>query len=300
MIVVARVLFRVLFGGGDFGTVLVDLPEIPLPDWALGVHLLGPLTRESLLFAVYDGLRLGTIVLCVGAANSLANPKRLLRSMPAALLRDRHRPRGRRLGAAPAGRQPAAGARRAAAARRRRPAARAAAPPARPGARGRARTLARAGRRHGHPRVRPRGRPHRRPAPAHRRADAGRPLRPVRRHVRRARPHRTPRPGAADGRPGRGRGVPRAGGCRRPGRAHPLPPRPLAAARVAGAGQRRRRRHPGGRRQPRGAAGGVPAPRRLAGPLRDPPRRRGHRAGRRPGRAGAGASRPAHPRRCPQ
>jgi energy-coupling factor transport system permease protein len=84
-ILVTRVLFRVLFGGGDFGTVLVDMPEIPLPDWALGIHLLGPLTRESLLFAIYDGLRLGTIVLCVGAANSLANPKRLLRSMPAAL-----------------------------------------------------------------------------------------------------------------------------------------------------------------------------------------------------------------------
>jgi energy-coupling factor transport system permease protein len=85
VIVVVRVLFRILFGGGDLGTVLVDLPEVPLPHWALGLHLLGPLTRESLLFAVYDGLRLGTIVLCVGAANSLANPKRLLRSMPAAL-----------------------------------------------------------------------------------------------------------------------------------------------------------------------------------------------------------------------
>ena len=34
---------------------------------------------------LYDGLRLGTIVVCVGAANSLANPKRLLRSMPPAL-----------------------------------------------------------------------------------------------------------------------------------------------------------------------------------------------------------------------
>ena len=67
------------------GLVLLDLPEVPLPGWALGVHLLGPVTRESLLFALYDGLRLGTIVICVGAANSLANPKRLLRSMPAAL-----------------------------------------------------------------------------------------------------------------------------------------------------------------------------------------------------------------------
>ncbi len=85
VIVAVRVVFRVIFGGGDFGTVLVDLPEVPLPGWALGVHLLGPLTQESLLAALYDGMRLGTIVICVGAANSLANPKRLLRSMPSAL-----------------------------------------------------------------------------------------------------------------------------------------------------------------------------------------------------------------------
>ena len=65
--------------------MLVDLPEIPLPDWVLGIHLLGPVTRESLLAGLYDGLRLATIVICVGAANSLANPKRLLRSVPAAL-----------------------------------------------------------------------------------------------------------------------------------------------------------------------------------------------------------------------
>ena len=86
VIVVMRVLFRVLFGGGvDGGEVILDLPEIPLPDWVLGLHLLGPVTRESLLAGLYDGLRLATIVICVGAANSLANPKRLLRSVPAAL-----------------------------------------------------------------------------------------------------------------------------------------------------------------------------------------------------------------------
>ena len=51
----------------------------------MGLHLLGPVTRESVLAGLYDGLRLGTIVVCVGAANALANPKRLLRSVPAAL-----------------------------------------------------------------------------------------------------------------------------------------------------------------------------------------------------------------------
>ena len=86
VIVVMRVVFRVLLGGGaDGGLVLLDLPEVPLPDWVLGLHLLGPVTRESLLAGLYDGLRLGTIVVCVGAANALANPKRLLRSVPAAL-----------------------------------------------------------------------------------------------------------------------------------------------------------------------------------------------------------------------
>jgi energy-coupling factor transport system permease protein len=85
VIVVMRVAFRIVFGGVDGGRVLVDLPEIPLPDWVAGVRLLGPVTQESLLAGLYDGLRLATIVVCVGAANSLANPKRLLKSVPPAL-----------------------------------------------------------------------------------------------------------------------------------------------------------------------------------------------------------------------
>jgi energy-coupling factor transport system permease protein len=85
VIVVVRVVFRILFGGGLGGTVLLDLPGVPLPDWVAGVRLLGPVTLESLLAGLYDGLRLATIVICIGAANSLANPKRLLKSMPPAL-----------------------------------------------------------------------------------------------------------------------------------------------------------------------------------------------------------------------
>jgi energy-coupling factor transport system permease protein len=83
--VVLRVVFRIVFGGQEVGTVLLDLPEIPLPDWAAGVRLLGPVTSQALLAGLYDGLRLATIILCVGAANSLANPKRLLASVPPAL-----------------------------------------------------------------------------------------------------------------------------------------------------------------------------------------------------------------------
>ena len=84
VIVVIRVLFRILLGGVP-GHVLLDLPAVPLPDWVLGVRLLGPITREALLAGLYDGLRLAAIVVCLGAVNALANPKRLLRSVPPAL-----------------------------------------------------------------------------------------------------------------------------------------------------------------------------------------------------------------------
>jgi energy-coupling factor transport system permease protein len=50
-----------------------------------GVTFGGPVSSESVVAALYDGMRLATILCCIGAANSLANPKRALRSLPAAL-----------------------------------------------------------------------------------------------------------------------------------------------------------------------------------------------------------------------
>lgn len=82
-----RVVFRALLGGG-FGPdahVLFTLPEIHLPAAAAGITLGGPATAESLLAATYDGLRLATMLVCLGAANSLANPRRMLKSLPGAL-----------------------------------------------------------------------------------------------------------------------------------------------------------------------------------------------------------------------
>lgn len=84
-IVVIRVVFRIVFTIDMPGHVLFTLPEIPLPDWVAGIRLLGKVTRESVLAGLYDGLRLATLVVCIGAANSLANPKRMLASMPPAL-----------------------------------------------------------------------------------------------------------------------------------------------------------------------------------------------------------------------
>lgn len=84
-IVTMRVVFRIIFGGGQGDTILFTLPEIPLPEWAAGIRLFGAVAAEQLLGGFYDGLRLATMLVCVGAANALANPKRMLKALPGAL-----------------------------------------------------------------------------------------------------------------------------------------------------------------------------------------------------------------------
>jgi len=85
VIVTMRVVFRIVFGGGQGDHVLVRLPDIPLPAWAAGIRLLGPVAAEQVLGGFYDGLRLAAMLICLGAANALANPKRLLKAVPGAL-----------------------------------------------------------------------------------------------------------------------------------------------------------------------------------------------------------------------
>ena len=80
-----RVLFQILIGASSGTTVLFTLPEIQLPAWAVGIRLGGPVTAEALANTGYDALRLAVMLLCIGAANALANPRQALRSVPAAL-----------------------------------------------------------------------------------------------------------------------------------------------------------------------------------------------------------------------
>jgi len=84
LVVAIRVVFRIVFAGDQGDVVLLSLPTVPLPS-GTGIHLLGDITAESILEGAYDGLRLATMLICLGAANALANPRRLLRSMPPAL-----------------------------------------------------------------------------------------------------------------------------------------------------------------------------------------------------------------------
>lgn len=84
-VLVVRLSFEVLFGAPIPGTTVFTLPEVTLPAWMAGTRLGGDVTLEALMFALYSGLQLVAILACVGAANSLANPTRLLKSVPGAL-----------------------------------------------------------------------------------------------------------------------------------------------------------------------------------------------------------------------
>jgi energy-coupling factor transport system permease protein len=85
VIVLIRVLMGAMFGVTQGTTVLFTLPDLPLPGWFSGVRLGGPVTAETTVAALYDGLRLAAVIICVGAANALVTPTRLLRCVPAAL-----------------------------------------------------------------------------------------------------------------------------------------------------------------------------------------------------------------------
>lgn len=85
VIICIRMFFAMIFGLNVDGTTLFTLPSIELPDWTTGLRFGGAVTAESLLSAFIDGLRLATLIIVLGAANCLADPRRMLRVVPGAL-----------------------------------------------------------------------------------------------------------------------------------------------------------------------------------------------------------------------
>jgi energy-coupling factor transport system permease protein len=81
-VVAVRVLFRIIFNTGSADTELAfSLVELNIA----GVRLLGSVSWQTLEAAATDGLRLAAIIISIGMANTLANPKQLLKSTPGAL-----------------------------------------------------------------------------------------------------------------------------------------------------------------------------------------------------------------------
>lgn len=84
--IAVRLVFGLVFGTGtSAGSVVFTVPAVPLPAWTAGVSIGGPVTTGGLLASVAAGLWLTTLLACVAAANVLADPRELLRSVPGAL-----------------------------------------------------------------------------------------------------------------------------------------------------------------------------------------------------------------------
>ena len=85
LIIAVRIVFQAVLSTGSQGpTVLFTLPSLPMPAGS-GLKLGGQITLEAVLRALYEGLQLGVILCCVGAANALGSARRLLRYVPGAL-----------------------------------------------------------------------------------------------------------------------------------------------------------------------------------------------------------------------
>jgi len=92
VVIVLRVVLQVLFGDRLAGHELFALPQVPLPSWAAGVSIGGPVTAESLLLAFDEGLQPAVVMAEAphGTAPSLlgknvANPMGMVLACAAAL-----------------------------------------------------------------------------------------------------------------------------------------------------------------------------------------------------------------------
>lgn len=87
VVVVARVLFRIVFNIQDpEDTTALDLPGFSVNlGFGPPIELFGAVGIQALTGGATDGLRLAAIILSIGMASSLANPRTLLKSTPSAL-----------------------------------------------------------------------------------------------------------------------------------------------------------------------------------------------------------------------
>lgn len=85
-ILVIRVAFRIVFNTSASEQIAFTLPPIDINlGFGPSIQLFGAVSTGTLEAATLDGMRLSAIVLSIALANTLANPRKLLKSTPAAL-----------------------------------------------------------------------------------------------------------------------------------------------------------------------------------------------------------------------
>ncbi|MEY4743324.1 MAG: hypothetical protein RIR34_663 [Actinomycetota bacterium] len=85
-VVLIRLAFRIVFNTANpTEATLLSLPQVSLTIFGQTTNYFGAVSIQSLHDGLTDGLRLAAIILGIAMANSVANPRKLLRSTPSAL-----------------------------------------------------------------------------------------------------------------------------------------------------------------------------------------------------------------------
>jgi len=87
IVISLSLLFRIIFNlGSSAKDAFLLLPSMDIDlGFGTALKLFGPVSATAFNFALVDGFRLAAIILSIGMANSLANPRKLLKSTPGAL-----------------------------------------------------------------------------------------------------------------------------------------------------------------------------------------------------------------------
>lgn len=81
-VVLIRTAIGVLIGVPIPGRTLFSIPVFPLPSWMAGIRIGGAVTLERLSATTHESIIIASVIALIGAATSLSNPHRLLRSLP--------------------------------------------------------------------------------------------------------------------------------------------------------------------------------------------------------------------------
>ena len=82
IVITIRVFIGIIIGVPVPGTVLFNLPLIPLPHWMAGITLGGAVTWERISSTILESFGIASIIALFGAATALTNPRALLRAVP--------------------------------------------------------------------------------------------------------------------------------------------------------------------------------------------------------------------------
>ena len=77
-----RLVMAILIGVGYEADPIATLPQLRLPDWMAGLIIGGPISWSRLTAAFSSALILATVIILIGAAQTLTSPRRVLRALP--------------------------------------------------------------------------------------------------------------------------------------------------------------------------------------------------------------------------